>query len=153
MNMDSESSLVLRVNCESSLIWQVLWEVVYRALCFWELVLRTNLSFLLWELLLRAPCFESCWLWKLILTACWLSLSDCMCVCDRVEEEVSARTAVAKQVREVESQLQELQEDIEAEREARNKAEKQKRDLGEVGPTDSRLGPWNTTSVVWHSLN
>ena len=58
-------------------------------------------------------------------------------LCCRVEEEVSAKTAVAKQVREVESQLQELQEDIEAEREARNKAEKQRRDLGEVRNTST----------------
>jgi len=39
---------------------------------------------------------------------------------------------VAKQVRELQSQLQELQEDCEAEKAARHKAEKQKRDLGEV---------------------
>jgi uncharacterized protein (UPF0147 family) len=37
-----------------------------------------------------------------------------------------------KNIREVESQLQELQEDLEVERESRAKAEKQKRDLSEV---------------------
>jgi len=57
------------------------------------------------------------------------------CDCDlcRVEEEVSGKTSVTKQVRELQSQLQEMQEDIEAEKAARHKAEKQKRDFGEVG--------------------
>jgi len=55
---------------------------------------------------------------------------DCL-VC-RVEEEVSGKTSVTKQVRELQSQLQEIQEDFEAEKAARHKAEKQKRDLGEV---------------------
>ena len=50
----------------------------------------------------------------------------------RVEEEVSGKTSVTKQVRELQSQLQEMQEDFEAEKAARHKAEKQKRDLGEV---------------------
>jgi len=50
----------------------------------------------------------------------------------RVEEEVSGKTSVTKQVRELQSQLQEMQEDFEAEKTARHKAEKQKRDLGEV---------------------
>ena len=50
----------------------------------------------------------------------------------RVEEEVSGKTSVTKQVRELQSQLQEIQEDFEAEKVARHKAEKQKRDLGEV---------------------
>lgn len=36
-------------------------------------------------------------------------------------------------MRELTNQLQELQEDLETEREARNKAEKLKRDLNEVG--------------------
>jgi len=51
----------------------------------------------------------------------------------RVEEEVSGKTSVTKQVRELQSQVQEMQEDFEAEKAARHKAEKQKRDLGEVG--------------------
>jgi prefoldin subunit 5 len=37
-----------------------------------------------------------------------------------------------KQIREIQNQIQELQEDLEAERESRNKAEKQKRDISEV---------------------
>lgn len=45
------------------------------------------------------------------------------------------KTTFQKQFRELESQLQEVQEDLEAEKEARNKAEKQKRDMGEVGKT------------------
>jgi myosin protein heavy chain len=49
-----------------------------------------------------------------------------------VEEEVTAKTSVAKQIRELQSRIQETQEDLEAEREARTKAEKQKRDIGEV---------------------
>lgn len=36
-----------------------------------------------------------------------------------------------KKIRELESQISELQEDLESERASRNKAEKQKRDLGE----------------------
>ena len=46
---------------------------------------------------------------------------------------MSGKTSVTKQVRELQSQLQEMQEDFEAEKTARHKAEKQKRDLGEVG--------------------
>ncbi len=53
-------------------------------------------------------------------------------VCFRVEEEVTQRTTVQKQMRELENQVQEVSEDLETEKEARNKAEKQKRDLGEV---------------------
>ena len=45
---------------------------------------------------------------------------------------MSGRSTFQKQVREVESQLQELHEDLESEKEARNKAEKQKRDLRSV---------------------
>ena len=37
-----------------------------------------------------------------------------------------------KQIREIQNQIQELQEDLEAERESRNRAEKQKRDISEV---------------------
>ena len=51
-------------------------------------------------------------------------LFDC-----RVEDEASNRTVFQKQLREVESQLQEVQEDLDTEKDARNRAEKQKRDL------------------------
>ena len=54
-----------------------------------------------------------------------------MYVC-RMEEEQAGKSVFQKQIREVESQLQEVQEDLETEKEARNKAEKQKRDLSEV---------------------
>ena len=60
-----------------------------------------------------------------------LTFTHCTLVSFRVEVEVSSKVTVQKNVREVESQLQELQEDIETERDARNKAEKQKRDLSE----------------------
>ena len=49
-----------------------------------------------------------------------------------MEEEVSGRATLQKQIREVEGQKQETTEDLESEREARNKADKQKRDLAEV---------------------
>jgi myosin heavy chain 9/10/11/14 len=45
---------------------------------------------------------------------------------------VTQKTAAVKRVRELEGRIQECQEDLETEREARGKAEKQKRDLGEV---------------------
>jgi len=51
-----------------------------------------------------------------------------------IEEEVAGRALLQKQIREVESQKQEITEDLESEREGRNKADKQKRDLAEVGP-------------------
>ncbi len=41
------------------------------------------------------------------------------------------KAQIQKQLRELESQLTEVQEDLEAERAARSKAEKQKRDLNE----------------------
>jgi predicted nuclease with TOPRIM domain len=57
----------------------------------------------------------------------------------RVEEELTSKTAVSKQIRELQSQLQEVQEDLEVERESRLKAEKQKRDLGEVNMLSTSL--------------
>ena len=50
----------------------------------------------------------------------------------RADEEGVSRQNVNKQMRELTNQLQELQEDLETEKEARNKAEKLKRDLNEV---------------------
>jgi len=50
----------------------------------------------------------------------------------RVEEEVTQKTSVIKRSRELENQLQEMQEDLESEKTARSKVERQKRDLGEV---------------------
>ena len=67
-----------------------------------------------------------------MLTVCFCVIPVMMCNKYRVEEEVTVKTTFQKQLRELESQLQEVQEDLEAEKEARNKAEKQKRDMGEV---------------------
>ena len=65
-------------------------------------------------------------------------------ICDfRADEEGVSRQTVAKQMREMTNQLQELHEDLESEKEARNKAEKLKRDLNEV----------NTLSDIFHGKN
>jgi len=48
------------------------------------------------------------------------------------EEESVGKATSMKQIREIQNQIQELQEDLEAERESRNRAEKQKRDISEV---------------------
>ena len=59
-------------------------------------------------------------------------LTDNLIINFRTEEEVSSKTATMKQLRELESRIQELQEDLESEKEGRQKAEKLKRDLGEA---------------------
>lgn len=50
----------------------------------------------------------------------------------RADEEQVSKTALQKQLRELTTQLQELQEDLDLEKEARLKAEKHKKDLAEV---------------------
>lgn len=50
---------------------------------------------------------------------------------NRGEEETGQKNNALKQVREMQAQLSELQEDLESEKLARNKAEKLKRDLSE----------------------
>lgn len=50
---------------------------------------------------------------------------------NRGEDEVSQKNNALKQVRELQAQLSELQEDLESEKQSRNKAEKLKRDLSE----------------------
>lgn len=50
----------------------------------------------------------------------------------RCDEESAAKAQAMKTLREVESQLSELQEDLDSERATRAKVEKQKRDLNEV---------------------
>lgn len=50
----------------------------------------------------------------------------------RCDEEIVIKTQAQKMLRELENQLVEVHEDLEAEKEARAKAEKQKRDLNEV---------------------
>ncbi|XP_042581386.1 myosin-9-like isoform X1 [Cyprinus carpio] len=49
----------------------------------------------------------------------------------RIEEEAALKNAAQKNIRELEAQLSELQEDLELEKAARAKAEKNRRDLGE----------------------
>lgn len=49
----------------------------------------------------------------------------------RNEDEVSQKNNALKQVRELQAQMSELQEDLDSEKIARNKAEKLKRDLSE----------------------
>ncbi|KAG7266121.1 hypothetical protein CRUP_028123 [Coryphaenoides rupestris] len=49
----------------------------------------------------------------------------------RIEQEASAKNSAQKNIRELEAQISELQEDLELERQARSKAEKHRRDLGE----------------------
>ena len=53
-------------------------------------------------------------------------------MCSRIEEEAGAKQTLQKQIRELENQVQELTEDLDIEKEARAKAEKSKRDQGEV---------------------
>jgi hypothetical protein len=62
-----------------------------------------------------------------------------MFVSCRADEENVGKQSVTKQMRELTNQLQELQEDLETERESRVKAEKQKRDLNEVGLHDKSM--------------
>lgn len=49
----------------------------------------------------------------------------------RIEEEAAQKNLAQKKIRELEAQISELQEDLELERQARSKAEKHRRDLGE----------------------
>lgn len=49
----------------------------------------------------------------------------------RVEDEMAQKNNALKKIRELEAHISDLQEDLDSERAARNKAEKQKRDLGE----------------------
>ena len=45
---------------------------------------------------------------------------------------MTQKTSAIKRSRELENQLQEMQEDLESEKAARSKVERQRRDLGEV---------------------
>ena len=66
---------------------------------------------------------------------------------------MATKTTFQKHVREVESQLQEVQEDLDTEKEARNKAEKQKRDLSEeLEALKSELEDSLETSVAVQEL-
>lgn len=61
----------------------------------------------------------------------WVCNSSHVCLFLRGDEEVAQKNNALKQVRELQAQLAELQEDLESEKAARNKAEKLKRDLSE----------------------
>lgn len=49
----------------------------------------------------------------------------------RLEDEIGQKNNALKKIRELEAHISDLQEDLDSERAARNKAERQKRDLGE----------------------
>ena len=49
----------------------------------------------------------------------------------RLEDETAQKNNALKKIRELEGHISDLQEDLDSERAARNKAEKIKRDLGE----------------------
>ena len=49
----------------------------------------------------------------------------------RLEDEMAQKNNALKKIRELEGHISDLQEDLDSERVARNKAEKTKRDLGE----------------------
>lgn len=51
---------------------------------------------------------------------------------NRSEDESVSRAMLTKQQRDLQSQIQELSEDLDSEKQSRMKAEKQKRDLNEV---------------------
>lgn len=56
----------------------------------------------------------------------------CVSVCvSRLEDETGQKNNALKKIRELEGIISDLQEDLDSERAARNKAEKTKRDLGE----------------------
>ena len=56
-----------------------------------------------------------------------------------MEEETAARVKLEKENRELQSLLQETQDDLESEKEARTKAEKMKRQLNDVSGAASVL--------------
>ena len=57
---------------------------------------------------------------------------NCDLTPDRLEEEIAARAKLDKEKRDLLVQLQELQDDLDAEREAKGKVEKQRKQLAEV---------------------
>lgn len=68
-----------------------------------------------------------------------------------MDEEGVAKFTLQKQLREMQNQLQEVAEDLDTERDARNKAEKQKKDLNEVGHSlicDHSIKCWDFRSVL-----
>ena len=69
------------------------------------------------------------------------------CFSRRADEESAKRSELEKVKREMENQLEELKEDLEVEKNARTKAEKQRRELGEVMQTLSNY--FNYLHVLW----
>lgn len=65
-----------------------------------------------------------------------MQIERLVCVSFRADEESARRSELEKTKRELDNQLEELKEDLEAEKSARTKAEKQRRELGEVKKTD-----------------
>lgn len=57
----------------------------------------------------------------------------------RAEEEAAARAKLEKEKRDLLSQLHETQDDLDAEREGRQRAEKQRKQLNEVNGCHSQL--------------
>lgn len=72
----------------------------------------------------------------------------------RIDEESAAKANAQKIQRELESQLIEIQEDLEAEKVARSKAEKQKRDLNEEleALKNELLDSLDTTAGNFHQI-
>ena len=72
--------------------------------------------------------------WTVLLTrkCCWAKCSNKWEFDCRVDEETAKRTDLEKVRRELDNQVEELKEDVEVERSARSKVEKQKRELSEV---------------------
>lgn len=60
-----------------------------------------------------------------------MHFSVSLCVCPRLEEEGARRAEAQRALREAMSQVSELKEEVENERGMRERAEKQRRDLGE----------------------
>lgn len=63
-----------------------------------------------------------------------------MCFIFRFDEETAKKIELEKIKRELEIQVDELKEDLDVEKSARVKAEKQKRELSEVGMKENRSG-------------
>ena len=56
-----------------------------------------------------------------------------LCVC-RVDTETNKRLELERSIRDLENRIEELNEDLDAEKASRSKAEKQKKEISEVCP-------------------